>query len=260
MATKKQTKKEAANNGGNGESTALVVLDKGNYALAKFTPEQLREAISENFADDELTPNDLDRVRVPSGGGTAWAIPTLEGEEDMVKLIDGVIVHYRPARAYWSQSLDESGGGSPPDCTAPDGKHGVGTPGGTCAVCPLNQFGSADGGRGKACKEMRLLFLLRPDSLLPLVMVLPPTSIKPFKKYLQRLTSAAVPYSKVQTTIGLEKTKNKDNIEYAQATFKVVEKLDDASAAHVAAYADSMKAAFEAVEIVADDAQGNADI
>jgi hypothetical protein len=260
MATKKQTKKKD-NENGNGESTALVVLDKGGYALAKFTPAELREAIGANFADDELTPNDLDRVRVPSGGGTAWAIPTLEGDEDMVKQIEGVIVHYRPARAYWSQSLDESGGGSPPDCSAPDGKHGVGEPGGACAACPLNQFGSAsDGGRGKACKEMRLLFILKPDSLLPLVLVLPPTSIKPFKKYLQRLTSAAVPYSKVQSTIGLEKTKNKDNIEFAQATFKVVEKLDPASADHVAAYAESMRAAFEAVEITADDAAGTADV
>jgi len=40
-------------------------------------------------------------------------------------------------------------------CRSDDMKQGIGEPGGECAVCPLNQFGSAkDGaGKGKACTE-----------------------------------------------------------------------------------------------------------
>lgn len=250
------TKKDKSDNG---QSTALTVLDQGNYALAKFTSEQLVETVVANFGEDSLTPNDLDRVRIPSGNVRQWALPSLEGEDVMSKAIRGVIVMYRPGRAYWERGLDESGGGSPPDCSSSDGKMGVGQPGGVCANCPLNQFGSATKGKGKACKEMRLLFLLRPESLLPLVMVLPPTSIKPMKKYLQRLTSAAIPYPKVETEIGLVEASNADGIKYSQATFKMLGKLDDASAKHVAAYAESMKGAFEAVELTADDAQGAAD-
>lgn len=252
--------KETNGNGDGATTTALAVLNQAGYALAKFSPEQLREAVLANFGGDDLTPNDLDRVRIPAGGGKAWAVPGLEGEEDMAKTVEGVIVMYRPARAYWSQSLDESGGGSPPDCTSPDGKMGAGTPGGVCGTCPMNQFGSeAKSGRGKACKEMRLLFLLRPQSLLPLVMVLPPTSIKPFKKYLQRLTSAAIPYCKVQTAIGLEDAQNRDGIKFSAATFKMINQLDEGSAAHVAAYAESMRKAFESVAITAEDAQGASD-
>jgi hypothetical protein len=235
-------------------TTAMTVLSKSGYALAKYDAAQLVETVRENFGGDDLTPNDLDRVKMPSGGGIAWEVPGLDGELSPVKELTGVIVLYRPARAYWAQSLEESGGGSPPDCSAADGKRGEGQPGGVCADCPLNVFGSSEKGRGKACKEMRLLFIVRPESLLPLVVPLPPTSIKPFKQYLQRLTSAALPYPRVQTKITLTKEKNADNIEFAQASFKMVDKLDDASAAHIKAYAESMRAAFEGVQVTQDDA------
>lgn len=40
-------------------------------------------------------------------------------------------------------------------CRSDDMKTGIGEPGGSCATCPLNQFGSAKGGKGKgkACTE-----------------------------------------------------------------------------------------------------------
>jgi hypothetical protein len=103
---------------------------------------------------------------------------------------------------------------------------------------------------------MKLIFLLQPTSLLPIVVVLPPTSLQAFKKYLMRLTMSATPYSKVETEIALEKDTNADNIEYAKAKFKAAQKLDEASATFVTDYAKSMQAAFESVDITSDDATG----
>jgi hypothetical protein len=226
-----------------------------DYALAQFTPEALREAVMMNFEGEELTPGDLDRVRIPAGGGIAWEVPTPEGEIEPAKKLRGIIVSHRTARAYWAKSLDESGGGSPPDCSSRDGKMGIGEPGGVCANCPLNKFGSDAREKGKACKEMKLIFLLKPDSLLPIVVVLPPTSLQPF---LMRLTSAAVPYSRVETEIALDKEKNAEGIEYARAVFKAAQKLDQQSADFVGEYAKSMRGAFEAVEVDSKDATGEA--
>ena len=51
----------------------------------------------------------------------------------------------------------------------------------------MNRFGSApDGSKGKACKNMRVLYLLRSGEYMPLQVNLPPTSIKPFKEFLNR--------------------------------------------------------------------------
>lgn len=236
------------------KAPAALVLAKANFALAKFSLDQLVESVKENFEDEELGPNDLDRIRVPSGGALAWSIPDIDEGEKSAKTIEGVMLMYRTARAYWSVGMDEGGGNLPPDCSSQDGKHGGGTPGGICKDCPLNQFGSGKG-RGKACKEMRLVFFLMPGSLLPSVVVMPPTSISSLKKYLGRLTNNALSYRRVVTSISLNGTQNKDGIKYAQAVFDVAKSgkdrliLDTESAKRIGEYAEAFKGSFEAVQI-----------
>lgn len=66
----------------------------------------------------------------------------------------------------------------------------------TCAACPNNQFGSADNGKGKACKNMRMLALMPstalddPDEDAPIwTMSVPPTSLKAFDGYVSSLAN-----------------------------------------------------------------------
>ena len=120
------------------ESYALTEVAEGG---------DLQEIIADNLGGEQITPFDLDRVTVPAGGALSWEVPTLDGEES-VKEIEGIVIYWRTARAYWEQGLDESGGGSPPDCSSDDGQIGIGTiaatvQGGQCSACPMNQFGSA---------------------------------------------------------------------------------------------------------------------
>lgn len=62
-----------------------------------------------------------------------------------------------------------------------------------CAGCPMNQFGSADTGRGKACKNIRRLALLPEDALEdigaaePAYLKVPVTSIKEWAGYIRQL-------------------------------------------------------------------------
>ena len=171
-------------------------------------------AVRDNIGNDRITDRDLDRITVPLGGGANWTVPTLEGE-DTAKTLEGIIVHWTSPRAYWATGM-EVGGNTPPDCSSPNGEIGYGDPGGDCYTCPLNQWGSADGGSGKACKEKRMLFLLRATDLLPIVIQAPSTSIQPVKKYLLRLASQGMSYWSVMTSLSLEKGTNGAGIAFSR--------------------------------------------
>ncbi|MFZ5926320.1 MAG: hypothetical protein ACOYX1_02620 [Acidobacteriota bacterium] len=184
----------------------------------------INAALSTNIGSGGLTEFDLPRIKIPAGGGIRWAVPTLEGEV-MEPSIEGVIVLARDTRAYYSQPISETGGSQPPDCWSADGATGSGKPGGACLACPLARYGSAPGGRGQACKQIKQLFVLRGSLLLPEVVTLPPTSLKPAKQYLLKLTSQGVPYYAVVTRIGLERTKNAQGIAYSRAVLSFVRRL-----------------------------------
>ena len=178
--------------------------------------EQIREAMEANVGDGGLTAGDFDRIKVPAGGATAWTIQGLDGEE-ILKEVAGIVVAWRDTRAYWSVPMEQSEGNMPPDCYSLDARTGTGKPGGDCHKCPLAQFGSD--GAGQACKLVRQLFLIREENLLPEIVNLPPSSIKPARQYFLRLASKGVPCYSVITKIGLEKTRNAQGIVYSRATF-----------------------------------------
>jgi len=208
----------------------------------------VQSAIAENVGVGGITEFDFDRIKIPSGGGLAFNVTTLQGEESE-KTVTGVIVLARDSRAYWEKSLEEGGGNQPPDCHSNDGIVGIGTPGGDCVKCPLAQFGSdtkvVSGatvkGRGQACKAIRQLFLLRGDSLLPMVLPLPPTSLKAAKQYMLRLAGQGVPYWAAVTKVGLEAATNAGGIKYAKATFSFAGLLSEEQKAKAKAYSDMLK-------------------
>jgi len=210
--------------------------------------EMVQAAISENVGAGGITEFDFDRIKIPTGGGVTFNVTTLEGEA-AEKSIVGVIVLARDSRAYWKVPLEQSGGSTPPDCHSNDGFTGIGSPGGDCAKCPFAQFGSdtkvVNGvtmqGRGQACKAIRQLFILRSDSLLPVVLALPPTSLKAAKQYMLRLAGQGVPYWAAVTRIGLEHAQNAGGIKYSRATFAFAGMLNEEQRANAKQYSDMLK-------------------
>lgn len=206
---------------------------------------EITELIRDNIGNDGLDAFSLARVRVPAGGGIAWTIPTFEGPE-VQKTIRGVIIHWKTWRAMWEGSYGEGGStNAPPDCASKDGATGTGNPGGDCSSCPLNQFGSADNGRGKECKEVRAVFLLTEGALLPNLIAMPPMSIKPLKDYFLQLASNRIPYWTVVTEFSLEQTRNTDGIVYSKAIPKFINKLTTEEQAAVFAYRAQMTPVIE---------------
>jgi hypothetical protein len=209
---------------------------------------EIKDAVAANFGDNGLTVSDFERVKIPTGGGTAWTIQGLDGEE-MVKELTGIIVAWRDTRAYWSKSMEQGEGNTPPDCYSLNARTGVGKPGGDCHKCPFAQFGSDPRGEGQACKLVRQLFFLRGENLLPEIVNLPPSSIKPARQFFMRLASKAVPCYSLVTRIGLEKTKNAQGIVYSRAAFTSGGRLTPEQATRAKEYAAMLQPLLESAPL-----------
>lgn len=232
-------------------TTALAPV---NYAVMTYQPTDLAQIINDNLGGATIDPSMLDRVVVPSGGSTTWTVPTLEGEIE-TKTIEGILVGFTDPKAYWLKSMEETGGGTPPDCSSIDGVIGVANtpdgPGGMCSTCPLNQWGSdPKGGKGKACKDMRNMFIVREGNILPMVVTLPPTSLAPMRQFMLRLASMGLHYTAATIKLELEKVKNDGGIWYAKVKPSLGQKLLPEQAAHMKQFAEAIKPVLQRVTVI----------
>ena len=179
------------------------------------------EIVKENLKNQPLSPELLDIVKSPSGGSTVFSVPGLNGDEAEKELV-GIVLDYTTPRAYWD--TPDPVEGTPPVCLSVDSI--ISHDGKACARCPYNDFGSKDGEtNAKACKESVLLFLLRPDNILPLLIRVPVTSKPRFLKYMVRLVGSLTPISGVVTRITLEKATSKTGKPYALFNFEAISVL-----------------------------------
>lgn len=189
-----------------------------NYSVAMQDPALLQEIVLSNLGTGNMRVFDLQWVKVPPGGITSWQIASADGVTSANE-IEGVIVAWTQPRSYWKVPFDErEGAGTPPDCTAEDGMNGKGVPGGSCLRCPLAKFGSAPKGKGQACRQARLLFVMRPNSALPCVIKAPATSIRGLQQYFIGLIDKTLAYHHVVTKFILERAKNERGIDYSKIT------------------------------------------
>jgi hypothetical protein len=222
----------------------------------------VKELIQMNFGRETLNFSDLEKVNLPSGGGTAWEVAALEGTHS-VQSLEGIIVAWADKKAWWELAFDEQGGGNPPDCRSEDMVMGIGAPGMglnkkeemllagetpeaqewkkknprvqhppkvlgagfECATCVHNTFGSAAKGGGKACQDKRPIFMLDKESFLPFVIMAPATSIGPLKDYFKRMAKASLPFYAAITRLELKQELNPARIKYSVIVPTLVERL-----------------------------------
>jgi hypothetical protein len=185
---------------------------------------EFREAYAANIASGSITEFDLQRIKIVNGEAL-WKIPTLEGSTT-AQAIEGVVVLTRDTRAYYpSKELKNQ----PPDCSSNDGitgtaKAGVNL-GGECAKCPMAQWESAPDSGAQACKQSKQLFMVRGTSMLPELVTLPPTSLKPAKQFFLKLTTQRVPHHKCIVRIDLHEASNAAHQKYGKADVKFLRML-----------------------------------
>jgi len=145
-----------------------------------------------------------------------------------VEGFSGVIIDASRANSWWEVSFDEGGGGNIPDCFSLDGivpSHDSDKKqSDDCATCPRNQYGSD--GRGKACKNMKRLFIVVDGENFPYRLTVPPSNIKGIDKYITFLSSKGIPYQLARTNFTLVEETNKDNIEYSKIVYKMEGKIE----------------------------------
>ena len=124
----------------------------------------------------------------------------------------GVIVYKEIARGHWQE------GDNVPLCTSIGGAVGADRENHKhdCAKCQFNEWGSGKGGSGKACKEMRRIYLVQRGGFLPLMISLSPTSIKLFDAYISGRIQQRIPDIMAETVFKLVPDKSdQGNFVYA---------------------------------------------
>ena len=105
----------------NTENTEVAVGGLAGITSLGFLGEEM-----DDIAGLEFT---FDRIKIPSGGTTAFEVPgDSEDDVEMVKEINGVILYNHPAFSFYTEKY--TGGNNPPDCGSFDGV--VGYVGNTC--------------------------------------------------------------------------------------------------------------------------------
>ena len=175
----------------------------------------LQEVMAEDCAGLDFS---FDKIKFAAGGTTILELPGDGDEPEMAKSLTCVVLYNHPAYAYYTDKYQ--GGNNPPDCGSFDGVCGIGNPGGSCKTCPYNQFGSGEG-QAKACKNRRMLYILREGEVFPMMLNLPTGSLKEFTQYMKRLLTKGRRINQVVTKISIRKANSRSGIDFSQAQFSM---------------------------------------
>ncbi|MBU7006349.1 hypothetical protein [Phosphitispora fastidiosa] len=110
--------------------------------------------------------------------------------------LKGVAVFKQITRGYWDRSDDSN---KVPICSSIDGITGTDRDKNSrpCVTCPQNQWGSAAtserDSKGKACKEMRRAFIIPSGQFVPIMVSLPPTSLKTWDNFWSARITQGIP-------------------------------------------------------------------
>ena len=231
------------------ENVALTPSESGYLALNN----NALDVIRANLKNQPLSFDLFDIVKSPSGGSTVFSVPGLAGDE-AEKELTGIILDYTTPRAYWD--TPDPVEGTPPVCLSQNSI--ISHDGKSCAHCPYNDFGSKDGeSAAKACKESVLIFLLRPNSIIPVLVRVPVTSKARFLKYSTRLLSTLTPISSVVTKITLERATSKAGKPFALFNFEAVNVLSAADAANAKEYARQFMELVSSADMIPDLAEAS---
>jgi len=197
--------------------------------------------VAEMLGGESFAGYDLPKLTVPGAGSTVWEMPETDDQPHAAE-IEGVILHWSTTRAYHAAEYGDDD--STPDCISIDGMTGVGDPGGACESCRMNEWGSSRNGSGKACGERRMIYILRENSLVPMVVQVPAASLKAWRYYiLAMLDRGGAKYT--NTTCFALRAAKAGNRTYTQIVFRPGRRLTAEQTQRVREYATQIIAVVE---------------
>ena len=185
---------------------------QGTFVLAK--PE-LMEGIRENLEGVDI---EFPVIKILHSA-QFFEMPTGDTE----KTFRGIILFHHNCNAWWAESFDASGGGTAPDCSSLDGiapnMNSEAVQSDFCDTCPQNAWGTEmkDGkpGKGKACKNMKRLYVLCEGDLLPSCLIVSPANKKTIDRYITLVSMKGILLRNIVTEFKLKEESSADGIKFS---------------------------------------------
>lgn len=166
--------------------------------------------------------------------------------------LKGVVLFKQKVRALWKQ------GENVPLCSSLDCITGTDREGNRrpCRGCVWDEWGSAsskdEDRRGKACKEMRRIYLVEKDGFLPILVTLPPTSIGPWDNFCSARATQGISDLAVEVVLRLVPGKTQ-SFAYSVIQPKNGGKIPPAEILRLYQMRQKFVEAWQKAEITADD-------
>lgn len=207
------------------------------------------------------------QIKVPSAGGIAYEIQgDDDGDSDVMKEVEGVILFTHRLNGYWPNAFGTASNPEDkiPVCSSMDGKTGVVQTGDrtgeviNCETCPFNQYGTGvdekgNQKKGKACKNMRRIYLMMDGDPNFYLLTVPPTSIKDVNKQLAKILASGTPYTSMIVGFTLEKAQNSNGVAYSKVVVKKKGLLPQSAAAQVLKLRNQIKAQYQSMTLTLDE-------
>ena len=249
-------------------STALATIPNGlpfeETEWAAMSEVEKTEALT-FFREESATTTEglqvtFPRAKFPTSGSSFWELPSVTGEPEAAKEIEGVVVCKQNTRAWWmgadgATSFEITN--TAPTCSSLDGIKPVESEdrqAETCLKCPHAQWGTGKEGRGQACKSRLNVFILRPGDEIPTLISLPPTAIKPFGAYAVGLRQKKSALIAVTTIFGLQDAKSSGGTAYKGIALRMGKPLTFAEMKAARTISDAFEAAMRSRGIQVDEA------
>jgi len=213
---------------------------KHTTELTEWEAELARRAQLAKGMANATSTGESNKISIKSG------IMTYQGNPVPNSKLNGIVVA-SIAENHWYESEYDSDNPVPPDCYAfasTDAEVAVMKPhpqatkpqSELCATCPKNKYGSADRGKGKACKNTHKLSILTEDALdkgadiigaTPGTLTVPPTSGNAWTGYVK---SVAENFGRPPLGVVTEISCAPDPKTMVKVVLKLVRKIDDGKA------------------------------
>lgn len=201
------------------------VSEEEQKAIQEFAGEGMKQ-------EAQGLPIDFPRIKILHAGANMFSFVD---EDRTVKEFVGIIIAIAPQRVWWPYEFGkgpDDDDGRPhcftSDLIKPD-PESKSPQSDTCANCPMDQYDSAIKGRGKACNETRRVFLIPEERMLPHWMIVPPSSLKPMRRYINEIVNKKLGRPQLITTkFSIVSASNRDGVDYSELKIEPGVKLSDA--------------------------------
>ena len=208
------------------EETKDLTTQEENTDMATLSNE-LGFDVKENMDDVKIS---FPEIKIAHQENQFFVFPGKETKADF----EGIVIYSHLTNGWWRESFANSGGSAAPDCFSLDGH----TPDPAsqdaqakrCDLCELNVFGSGldDKGNptnGKACKNMRAIYIVAEGSKIPYRMLVPATSLKAWDAHMNFLTSQGIPSPLAVVRFALVQKKSQTGIKFSMLTIELLNEI-----------------------------------